>query len=222
MDTKFQPSFIPKKPMGTRDFGNAIRNSKIGLFTLLGMVIFIITLGLTGFVYLYKAYTEKDIQKMKIRIEETRAKFQPETIQDLVRTHERVKMAKQILDRHISTTALLQVLADNTYQNVRYKTFSYAFGSDNAISLNMTGEAKSFNSVALQSDRFRAHKLFSSPIFSGLTLNEKSYVEFNFTSEVDPLIALYKNAFEAVSSESESDVPNVNEENTGTNRDKSS
>ncbi|HBV01431.1 MAG TPA: hypothetical protein DEF00_03510 [Candidatus Taylorbacteria bacterium] len=56
----------------------------------------------------------------------------------------------------------------------------------------MTGQAKSFNSVALQSDVFGTERSFKDPIFSNFSLNERGDVIFNFQTTVDPKLLLYR------------------------------
>ena len=80
----------------------------------------------------------------------------------------------------------------------------------------MTGQAKSFNSVALQSDVFGTERSFKDPIFSNFSLNERGDVIFNFQTTVDPKLLLYREivlgreSLDAVGEAQEADSQNNN------------
>ena len=56
----------------------------------------------------------------------------------------------------------------------------------------LEGEARSYSSVALQSDIFGDNKYLKNPIFSNLGLAKSGDVTFNLELNLDPSVMLYK------------------------------
>jgi hypothetical protein len=56
----------------------------------------------------------------------------------------------------------------------------------------MSGLARSFSSVALQSDEFGKNRFIQQPVFSGFSLDDRGDVEFNVTALIDPSVVSYE------------------------------
>jgi hypothetical protein len=201
MDNKTQPSFIPKKPVGKEFLSN---KSKVSILGVISAVIFIITIAGAVGLFLYKGFLKSDIASMQNQLAKARATFNPLVVQDLTRLTLRIDTARKILDTHISTLAIFDLLQHLTLKTVRFKSFNYVYSNEGVISLTMQGEGASFNSVALQSDILRVNPLLDSPIFTNLVLAEDSgNVQFNFTAKLNNTVARYKNGFKGATSTGE-------------------
>ena len=62
----------------------------------------------------------------------------------------------------------------------------------------MTGEARGYAALALQSDIFNKSQYFKDSIFSNLKLNTKGDVIFSFRAVVDPSLVSYQREVERI------------------------
>lgn len=193
MDPKFQTSFIPKKPLIQTTNVKPARTTN--LFTLISSIIFITVLVLSAGVFGYKFYLTRANATLALELDSYLQRFEPELIAQLSRDDARIESGKTLLNQHIAVTSLMEFLSRVTLSSVRFTTFSYVADA-RKVTLNMTGEAKNFAAVALQSDEFlkEANKPYiQNPLFSNLTLDKSGNVKFDFTGTMDASKISYKN-----------------------------
>lgn len=191
MVVQFQTSFIPKKsPVGTAPtFGPIGRN--VNVFAVIALIIFFLTAGLAAFVFFYKAHLITLITTMDADLAKAKKSFEPTFIDTASRLNARIEGVQQLLGTHTALSPLFDILEKKTLESVRFQDFNFST-TDRKVTLTMTGQAKSFNAVALQSDVFGAERVFKDPVFSNFTLNEAGDVIFNFQTSVEPEFLLYR------------------------------
>lgn len=191
MDGKFQTSFIPKKPVVS-----AVRTkgSGMSLFMVVSIFVFVVSLVCAGLVFAGQKYLSDRLAKDKESFKKAQEIFDPLTVDTLVRLDRRIESAKKILSRHIAILPIFDYLESKTLKNIRFKSMDMLFLENGAAGLDMKGEAKNFSAVALQSDVFAESKELKNPIISDIDLTLTGGVTFNFKSEVDQELVLYKNA----------------------------
>ncbi len=170
------------------------RPRTIGFFTLLVVMVFLVTIGLAVGVFLYKSYLNNDIAKMRDELAKMRASFDPARISELERLDIRIKEAKKRLDAHTAPTLLFELLQTNTLQNVRYKEFEYEATGDQGMHIKINGQGKNFSSIALQSDEFGGNKNVLNPIFDELNPDQEGFVDFTVDANVAPDFISYGNS----------------------------
>ncbi len=145
----------------------------------------------SGGVFLFKTYTQQSIASKQDSLEKQRAAFEPATIEELARLDRRIGASSQLLKTHIALSLLFQDIEGRTDINVRFKNFKYEPAGSGRMSVSMSGTAKSFNAVALQSDIFGKSTILKDPIFSNLNLDQAGNVVFDFTAVIDPARVSY-------------------------------
>jgi hypothetical protein len=191
MDGKFQPSFIPKKPLIASN--EPVRRKSVGLLTLVASLCFVISLAAAGGVVAWQKILAAKIKQNEEILKKTREQFDPALIQQLKRMNTRIETSKELLSNHISVSAFFSLLSDVTLKSVRFKNFSYSI-QGNKISVMMKGEADNYNAIALQSDVFGRNKYIKEPIVSNLVPEQTGMVSFDFSAFIDTSLVLYKNS----------------------------
>ncbi len=185
MDPQVGASFIPKKslaPSGGRGGG--------GLFYLVAIFIFVVSLVAAGAAFAYTQYLKSDLARKTHSLELAQGAYEPGSIQDLVRLDQRIIHAKTLLSQHIAPSAVFALLANETLEKVQLNDFSFTFEEDSA-SIKLGGVADSFSTVALQSDQFGASRALSNVVFSNITVVSGGYVTFSVEANIDPSILRY-------------------------------
>ncbi|MFH0755229.1 MAG: hypothetical protein V1910_00995 [bacterium] len=198
METKYQTSFIPKKPV----IATPSKNISVDLFFLISIIIFLISLGLAGYVFLAKKVLIQKIVSNQKTIEDNKNGLTSDsiTIESLVEFNSRINTAKDLLDKHISISPIFDFLQQTTLKSVSFKNFNFtSLGKDasgvNKISVQMLGIAKNWETVASQADEFGKadwKKIIDEPKISNLSVNTDGSISFQFSAFINPEFLSYK------------------------------
>src|SRR3989344_44059 len=190
MDNQFQTSFIPKKPLVS--IREPSSSSRISLFSTIAVVIFIVFLASAAGVYLWKRYLLGEIKNMSASVTKARAALEPSLVNDLVRLNNRIEGSKALLKGHVALSPFFSLLETLTLQSLRFTSFGFSVNGEKVV-VTMSGAARSFATIALQSDVFgRNNKYIHDPLFSDLNLDKSGNVIFKFTATIDPSLVSYE------------------------------
>jgi hypothetical protein len=155
--------------------------------------------------YFYQNYLTGVLVGKKETLEKARKGFDIDTIKELKRLDTRIETAKGLLDKHIAISGVFDILQQATLKTISYSSFditsaansdagdaSGAAGEAGGIQFKMNGIAKSYNSVALQSDLLSKTKGIKEPIFSNINLNEAGNITFSVSALIDPGVLRYR------------------------------
>ena len=200
METKYQTSFIPKKPVMIE---GQSRSGGMSLFLLVSVIIFLISLGLAGYVFLEKNILIQKITSNQSSIATNKNGLTSDstTIESLVELNSRINVANSLLGKHIAVSPIFDFLQQATLKSVRFKNFSFSSLSKDAsgvsrVSVQMSGIAKDWETVASQADEFGKadwKKIITEPKISNLSLNADGSVSFLFSAYVSPDFLVYGN-----------------------------
>ncbi len=189
MDKEFQTSFIPKKTIEQRP--KSIKSGG-GLLNVFAFIIFLASIISVGGAYFYRNGIRSDIETYKVSLQRARAAFEPSLITELQILDKRLNAATSILDKHIAVSPIFVLLQDLTLPTVRYSDFSYVIDErTNLVNMQLKGEARGYNHIALQADLFSKNKFIKNPIFSDFTLDQIGNVDFNLSFSVDRSLVTY-------------------------------
>lgn len=190
MEQNFQTSFIPKKPIISE---STTIKKPVGPLVIISIFLLFAVLIFAGGLYFYKEATAKKIEKMQKDLGLAQSSFEPAKITELQVLDKRLRAANEILNNHMMITPVFEALEAMTLKTVRFTDFDYSIDAETAqIKVAMSGEAKGYRYVALQSDIFAKNKNFIDPVFSNLTLDQAGNVLFDLEFSVDPAFVNYK------------------------------
>lgn len=200
METKFQTSFIPKKPVA---MSGQSQSGGMSLLLLVSMIVFLVSLGLAGYIYLEKNLLIKNISTDVSNIEQNKSGLTSDavTIESLVQLNSRINVSKDLLSRHVAVSPIFNFLQQTTLKNVRFKNFTFSAADKDAsgvnkVSVQMSGNAADWETVASQADEFGKsgwRNIISEPKISNLTLNADGSISFLFVAYVSPSFLVYGN-----------------------------
>lgn len=199
MESKFQSSFIPKGPFAATASGVPMgpKTKEKSLLAYLALVIFSVSVFLALGMFGYKFYLKYSIAKMGVDLENARATLQPEVIRELTRLDNRIISSQKLIAQHKILSPLFEFLGTSTPKTVRFSDFRYSM-TPQGLELSMTGEARGYAALALQSNIFNKSQYFKDSIFSNLKLNTKGDVIFSFRAIVDPSLVSYQRKVERI------------------------
>lgn len=184
MQERVKTSFIPKASLKV-ERTESVRSTTFGVVNVIASVIMIAMIIAAAGMFLFQQYVQSSIENKRASLDRARAAFQPETIKELARLDTRLTVGAALLSQHTAPSQLFTFIEDNTLSSVRFRDFAYSETGPGRVTVSMSGEAHSFNAVALQSDAFGKSDIFSDVIFSNLNIDANGNVIFNFSAVVN-------------------------------------
>lgn len=194
MEPSFQTSFIPKKPLET---DRVVGHRSMGLLFFISMIVVVCVCLLSAGLFLYKNLLTNQKASLSDSLSLSRNGFEQATIDELNLFDKRTAVAKQILASHFALSPLFTTLNSITIPSVQFTKFDNT-STDKSFSVNMSGVARDYTSIAVQAQVFNSDRgrYFKNVIFSNLVLSDspltKGYVSFNLSFDVDPGLLSYE------------------------------
>lgn len=184
-------SFVPKQQVQApkRRMGGGTNLFLIGSLVILGIAILA-----AGAAFAYDRYLTYVDNAKSAELAKAQADVNQDTVQEFVRLRNRFSAGKDLLNSHVILSQFFTVLESATLQNVRYSSLRLQIAGDRSATLDITGIAKNFNTLAVQSNAMAADPRFKRAIFSGITLNKDNTVNFHMTADIDANVILIKPA----------------------------
>lgn len=175
-------SFIPKK---SSTIQRPTSSARIGLFFLIAVIAFVLALASTIGVFLYGGITKRNIESKAASLERAGEAFEISLIEELSRLDNRIESSKQILGDHTVMTTLFNALGDSTLKSVKFDTFDLSSNEKGEVKMILSGVARDYASVVLQSEVLAESKFFRNIVFSNLGLDINGDVTFDIETTVD-------------------------------------
>jgi len=206
MEPPIPTSFIPKRPVSSEPVAQKHHSHAVGLLSMIATIVVIATGVSYAGVRVYQKQLAVQKAKTDAQINEARKGIGTEFLGDMKRLDARIEGVKSVLGSHVVVTPIFAALEQTTLRSVQYKNFSYVFTTDQTskatlVQVTLTGSAKSYATIALQSDAFTQNSLIKNPVFSELTIDEKtSAVNFKLVFTVSPASLSYESFIASLSS----------------------
>ena len=169
MEQAPRTSFIPKQAPGL-----APRRERrtFNVLSFLAMVVFLASLVLAVFVFFYGKYVDEQLYARKTELAEVKQSFSESDIASVRALERKLNAAQRLLDGHIALSSVFDALEAQTQSSAQLSSFDYALLSSGNAEVKLQGKAPTFNTVALQEQRFADERAFEqgSVIFSDLNI----------------------------------------------------
>jgi len=213
METKFQTSFIPKRPLTTT--GGAIANVNLAqarprrhnsIFLNIAILLFVVSLGAAGGIYAWKSILLSNQESYKQQLSDRQRQFNPALIQQLKEENIKIDAASQIIANHIAISNIFDVISRLTTQNVRFVSLDVTAPTDKSsgLKISLSGYGANLPSVAFQSDVLNALEqvglktVVKNPMVSDPSIGDSGVVSFGFTATLDPNAISYSKTLSGV------------------------
>lgn len=192
MDTKFQTSFIPKKPI-LMDQKTIKHSGGASVFMFISVMIFILSLAGAGFTFFWKDVLTKQQASYQVELEKAEKRFDIALIEKLKKANTKIDLANQLLKNHIAVSEVFDIINNLTTEGIRFDNFEFTSPAVSGDSARITvkGTGNSFSSIAWQSDvlgqsiKYGKNKVVKNPVLGDLVLDDKGNVGFTLTASFD-------------------------------------
>jgi hypothetical protein len=189
-------TFIPKKPLQqtAEEIGSTrVNRAPIGAVLVISIIIGILSAAAVVGVYLYKRYTIQAVENIQKELASNEKELEPNLLVELGKLDKRLKNGEVVLSKHIALSPVFDIIEQNTLKTVRFSSFKFNT-ENNTYSVMLSGEANSYQAVALQSESFGSIISFREVIFSDFTLTPKNRISFTVSFKVSPEVLNFSTA----------------------------
>lgn len=189
METKFQTSFIPKKPLVSEERFRP--HATVSIFMILASILFVLSIAGAIFTVVWVKILTNLQDKYRSDLVKSEQSFNLPLIQELMKTNNKIELANNLLSNHLSSSEIFNIIGGLTIDGVRFSSLSYE-GPDNAAlaKITMKGVAKDYSSIAFQSDvfgksdKYGTNKVIKNPVLSDMVVDANGNVAFNFVANI--------------------------------------
>ena len=180
--TKVPTSFVPKQPVKPSGrFSQSGTNALLFISTIVFAVAVVGAIGVFGF----EKYLQTILEKKAQEVTAVQASLNTEQVQEFVRTRNRFSAAQDVLENHVTASKFFALLEKMTLKTVQFSSLTLVVADDRSATLDMSGVARTFNALAAQSSLLAGEKQVKRAIFSNISVNNNSTVDFTLEAEVD-------------------------------------
>ncbi len=220
METKFQTSFIPKKPLVP--IGGATlphKHHSTSLFMTIGVFVFLASLVAAGGAYMWKSIltSSQDTYKQDLALREQ--KFNVDDIEKLKRANVRIDLTSRLLANHLAASQIFDIVSRFTVSNVRFINLSLSNSATTpgeGVRLELKGYGSNLSAVAFQAkvfaqlEQYGLRKIVKNPILSDPTTDTNGKESFGFSAVIDPAAIGYTRSVRGESPASSTSTTNTN------------
>ncbi len=217
MPPKFQSSFIPKGPLAGSGAASVMpaKMRPKSLTSLIVYLIFGVSLAGALGVLAYRLYLGYSIKNMQSKLETVRESLEPDIINELLRTNDRLSSTEMLLNSHKALSPLFSFLESSTPRSVRFNEFSFTT-SQEGLRLVLKGEASGYGALAGAAKIIQDSPNFKDPIFSDLKLDERGNVTFSLKALISSDLLSYERQITALEKLLPPSLPSVSTPATST------
>lgn len=210
METKFQTSFIPRKPLVPNSSAATPPQSSdhaSGFLVLIGMVLFGLSVASGIVVFGWEKVEKSNIEKNKVQLEVNKKQFGSD-IEFLKKFNTKINLTKRLVEGHTAISEVFTIINSLAVDNVRFSELDFQVPNDprkDKIELKLKGEALSFPALAYQSDVLAETDKLVDASVADLMLGEKGIISFGLSGVIPLDKILYKNQFAPAATTTSSD-----------------
>ncbi len=193
MDTKFQTSFIPKKPI-VMDQRVVKHSGGTSVLMFIAVIIFIVSLAGAGFTFVWKDILLRQQDTYVSDLKKAQNRFDIGLIEKLKKANTKIDLGAKLLKKHLAISEVFSIISSLTADSVRFTDFQFVaptIDGDEA-KITMKGFGNSYPSVAWQSDvfgqssKYGKNKILKNLVLSDPVVDLNGNVVFTFTATLNP------------------------------------
>jgi hypothetical protein len=179
-------SFIPQRQTQRKQKNHGVR--KIYILAYVSYVLFFGTVFAAGGTFFYKYTLDSQLENKKSELATERTNFNQADIESVRELSDRIYIAKEKMDGHVSVLSIFEALENSSSQALTFRKFSYKRPEEAVPLVTLTGEASNFNSLLFQREVLDLNPVFSGADFAEVALNLVTDENQDSNAEPYPLV----------------------------------
>ncbi len=203
METKFQTSFIPKKPLTAASPSPSVDNNSTSVLLLVGILIFVVSVLAAGGAYGWQVYLNSQKEQYKSDLAKLQNSVDITNIRKYKQMATKIDLASTTLSKHVALSQVFSALSKLAVGNIRFTNMDLQVPTDgktDQAKINLTGYAPSYEALAFQSDmlghleELNLRDIVMNPIIQDPVQNQNSNISFTLSANLSPDSMSYKHS----------------------------
>lgn len=169
-------SFIPQRPAAGKVKNRGVR--KIYILAYISYVLFFGSAIAAAGTFFYTLTIDSQLGYQKSLLAAERDRFSESDMASIRELEERMNIAQDRMNKHISVVSIFEALEQSAVQAIRFTSFVYERPNDNAPLVTWLGSTEKFNTII-----FQREILEQNPVLAGATFTEVALVTSNVEDE---------------------------------------
>jgi hypothetical protein len=163
-----------------------------GILFIACLLVLIVSLAVWGGLFIYKNKISEEENILASSLQRAKEAFQLPTINNLKDLSDQIEVAKNLLNKHISPSAVFDLLERSTVKKITFNLFTFDVNPTEGMLVSLSGVAPDYKTLAQQSSVFEQEEGIIRAEFSNFRLSEEGEVEFSVKILLEPSFVNYK------------------------------
>ncbi|PIR82904.1 hypothetical protein COU19_03135 [Candidatus Kaiserbacteria bacterium CG10_big_fil_rev_8_21_14_0_10_56_12] len=181
-------SFTPRPPASAKQ---GFRLDFVGAFAFLSYLVLFVAVVVAIGVFIYAQVLSSQQAAKNDELVAAEQGIDAATAANFVRLDNRLSYGKSLLANHVLFSQFFGTFSKLLPQTVRFSAMHVVLTSGDKVTLEATGQAKDFNSLAVASESLTRDSTIKNAIFSHLTVNKDNSVTFALSADIDRTLISY-------------------------------
>lgn len=187
-------TFIPKRPITETIQTPEPISRPVGFLFIFSLGIMVLCGGIIGGLYWLTNYTREQGTVLVNQVASSKKTFEINLVNDMVKLDRSIKFSELTIANHTVLSPVFDILETYTLDTVRLTKFDFKINDSKQMIVVLGGEARDYQSIALQAKKFNEIAAFRSIIFSDFSVNQREKTTFNVTLTVSPELLAFAKA----------------------------
>ncbi len=187
-------TFIPKRPITETIQTPEPISRPVGFLFIIACIVLLVSGAFIGGMYWFTGYTADQNTLLTNQVASSKKSFEINLVNDMVSLDRRINHAELVVANHTVLSPVFDILETYTLDSVRLTKFDFKINDTKQIVVLLGGEARDYQSIALQAKKFNEINAFSSIIFSDFSINQREKTTFNVALTVSPELLAFAKA----------------------------
>lgn len=204
METKFQTSFIPKKPLVSEKKAIMVKGGT-SILMIIATIIFLVSIASAVFSVVWANVLTKNQETYRQQLANMESRFPLADIEHLKKVNTKIDLGKKLLKNHLAVEEVFSILGQLTVEGVYFNSFTFSAPENNSgdINISLSGVAKNLFAIAYQSDifgdssKYGKNKILKNPVMSDVSESSTDgTIGFSFSASINPNDLLFEKLLE--------------------------
>lgn len=187
-------TFIPKRPITETIATPEPISRPLGFLLIIAGIVMVLSGAFIGGMYWFTGYTANYNVELANQVAKSKKSFEINLVNDLVSLDRTINYAELTVANHTVLSPVFDILETYTLDSVRLTKFDFKINDSKQMIVLLGGEARDYQSIALQAKKFNEISAFRSIIFSDFSINQREKTTFNVTLTVSPELLAFAKA----------------------------
>jgi hypothetical protein len=176
-------SFIPKRSPGKKMV--TARRGNFVVLSIISYAMFVSAPLASLAIFIYERHTQNQFDRAAVALDEAVQNFNEEDLKRVLAFDQRLELSKELLQTHVSITALLSDIESATAETVKFNNLNIVRADADTLKVTASLVTSAFDGALFQRSTYAAKTVIKNPLFTGTAVVLPTVTETDATTSSD-------------------------------------